>query len=333
MPINVPNLNENVKTILNGLENRNITDVFFVACGGSLAVMYANKYYLDRYSRALRANCYNSDEFVYRNPVALSEHSLVVLCSQTGTTKETVRAAAFAKSKGAITVGMTVDKFSPLAKEVDYILEYEASYTTGIPIDAVKSNYSVMYQLDAGLVKLFDGVDRVSKTVESLMNLQTVIDKAQEQYDEMGTDFAHAFKDEKVIYTISSGLSYGSAYSYAICVLMEMQWIHSQAIHAGEFFHGPFEVLDESVPFILLKGIDETRPIEDRAHDFLSKYGGKLMVLDANEIDFLGIDEEMRAYVTPLVFFEVLWKFSYKLADLRNHPMLEGRRYMKKFAY
>ncbi len=326
-------LNEDVKIVLKELENRVITDVFFVACGGSLAVMYANKYYLDRHSKALRSSCYNADEFVYRNPAALSENALVVLCSQTGTTSETVKAAKFAKSKGAVTVGMTVDKHSALAKEVDYVLGYEASYTTGIPIDAVNSNYSLMYQLDAGLVKIFDGVDRLPETISSLANLQAVIDKAHLYYGEMSTRFASELKDEKVVYTMASGLSYGSAYSYAICVLMEMQWIHSQAIHAGEFFHGPFEVLDETVPFILLKGMDETRPMEERAHEFLKKYGGKLMVLDANDLDFSGIHEEMKAYVTPLVLFEVLWKFSYKLAELREHPMLEARRYMKKFAY
>ncbi len=25
---------------------------------------------------------------------------------------------------------------------------------------------------------------------------------------------------------------------------MEMQWLHSNAIHSGEFFHGPFEITD-----------------------------------------------------------------------------------------
>ncbi|MCY7931444.1 SIS domain-containing protein, partial [Bacillus inaquosorum] len=45
-------------------------------------------------------------------------------------------------------------------------------------------------------------------------------------------------------------------------------WIHSHAIHAGEYFHGPFEIIDESVPFIILLGLDETRPLEERALTF-----------------------------------------------------------------
>ncbi|WP_244630097.1 hypothetical protein [Microvirga tunisiensis] len=37
--------------------------------------------------------------------------------------------------------------------------------------------------------------------------------------------------------------------------------------------------------------------------------------------------------VVPLIFFDTLWRFAYKIADLRKHEMLEGRRYMKKIVY
>ena len=63
----------------------------------------------------------------------------------------------------------------------------------------------------------------------------------------------------EAIYTLASGASYGAAYSFAICVLMEMQWYDLQAIHANEFFHGPFEVVDKDSNFIVMIGLDETR--------------------------------------------------------------------------
>ena len=30
--------------------------------------------------------------------------------------------------------------------------------------------------------------------------------------------------------------------------MMEMQWINSGSFHSGEFFHGPFEIVDKDVP-------------------------------------------------------------------------------------
>jgi fructoselysine 6-phosphate deglycase len=325
-------LSQDVQEVLKTISNKTIDHVFYVACGGSQAIMNPVKYHLDRNSKKLRSDVYNSDEFIYRNPLTLSERSLVILCSQTGTTKETVRATAFAKSKGALTVGLTVDRNSPLAKEADFVIKYEASYTTGIPIDAVKSNYSVLYQLNAGLVKIFDGIDKTYSLAKSLSNLQQVIDKAQIHFNDMTDKYAERYQNESVIYSMASGANYGAAYSFAICVLMEMQWINSQAIHSGEFFHGPFEVLDKNMPFILMKGLDETRAMDERAEAFLKRFGDeqKVMILDAKELDFTGVDQEFQTYLTPLIFFEVLWKFAYKLADLRQHPMLTGRRYMKK---
>lgn len=115
---------------------------------------------------------------------------------------------------------------------------------------------------------------------------------------------------------------------------MEMQWYNSQAIHADEFFHGPFEVVDKAAAFVVMHGLDETRRLTERARDFLFRFGDRdnILVLDAAELDLSGMSDAMKPYLVPLIFFDTLWRFAYRLADLRDRPMLEGRRYMKKLA-
>jgi fructoselysine 6-phosphate deglycase len=282
----------------------------------------------------LSSDVYNGDEFVCRDPKKLNANALVILCSQTGTTKETVRAAKHAKEKGARTIGMTLDSASPLAEAVDIIVNYQASYTTGLSIDAAESNYGVLYMLLAGIVRQTDGTDHVPSLLKSLSHLQPAIDKAHIKFADRFEIFAHRFHAQPVIYTTASGADYGAAYSFAICVLMEMQWINSQAIHANEFFHGPFEVVDGDACFISLVGLDETRRLEERTVEFLHRFGNKdnVLVLDAKELDLTGIDEQFQGYLVPLLFFDTLWKFAYKLAALRDKPMLEARRYMKKLS-
>ena len=44
----------------------------------------------NRHCRALTSDVYNADEFVCRDPARLGPGALVILCSQTGTTRETV---------------------------------------------------------------------------------------------------------------------------------------------------------------------------------------------------------------------------------------------------
>jgi fructoselysine 6-phosphate deglycase len=121
-------LNADIGTALKFLESKRISHVFLVACGGSLSIMYPGKYFLDRHSKALTSDVYNGDEFVCRDPGKLDPSALVIVCSQTGTTGETVRAAAHAKAKGATVIGMTLDPASPLAENVDCVVRYRTAH-------------------------------------------------------------------------------------------------------------------------------------------------------------------------------------------------------------
>ena len=81
-----------------------------------------------------------------------------------------------------------------------------------------------------------------------------------------------------------------------------MQWIHSNCIHSGEYFHGPFEVTDFDVPFVLVKGIGATRELDERAYNFCSKFSQKLAVIDEAEFDLTGIEPGVQEYVAPLLY-------------------------------
>lgn len=317
-----------VQNVLEALKGRTINHVYFVACGGSSAIMYPNKYILDREAKNLTSDVYSSNEFIHRNPRKLGENSLVVLCSMSGTTPETVAAATFARQKGALTVGYTNEPTSPLAIESEFVVKYE----WGTESVAFNTNLGLLYQLTFGVLNVLEGNDKFDKVVNSLSNLQAAFEKSDVQYKDKAFQFGQEYKDEKVIYTMASGANYGIAYSYAICILMEMQWIHSNAVHSGEYFHGPFEIIDKDVPFIILLGLDETRPLDERALDFSKKYGEKLVVLDAKDLDLTGVDEELKGYIAPLVLNNVLRRYAEQLADARNHP-LSKRRYMWKVEY
>src|SRR5699024_6608822 len=90
-----------IASTLEALKDKNIKRVFYVACGGSSALTYSSKYIIDRDSKTLTAEVYNSNEFIYRSPAKLDEESLVIAISHLGNTPETTAAAEFARDKGA----------------------------------------------------------------------------------------------------------------------------------------------------------------------------------------------------------------------------------------
>ena len=114
---------------------------------------------------------------------------------------------------------------------------------------------------------------------------------------------------------------------------MEMQWMNSGSFHDGEFFHGPFEIVDKDVPFILLMKEGKTRALDSRALDFLNRFGAKVTVLDGKDF---GLGSELHKsvvdYFNPIVLSAVLRVYAEQLAIVRNHPLTK-RRYMWKLEY
>lgn len=155
---------------------------------------------------------------------------------------------------------------------------------------------------------------------------------ARAAHTEAADAWGFGYRREPLIYTMASGSNYGTAYSFAICLLQEMQWVHSAAIHAGEYFHGPFEITDVDVPFIALLGLDETRPVEQRAVDFLVQHSDRALVIDAQTFGLEQVDESVRGITAHLIFNVVLRTYADALADHRGHP-LSVRRYMWRMEY
>lgn len=305
-----------------------VHNFFFVACGGSMATLTPGQYVMEQESD-YPAFVYSSNEFIHRNPHSLGKGSVVILCSTSGNTPETVRAASFAREKGALTVAFSHLVDSPLWQAA----EYRIHYSTGDEAACSEYSNAMLYRLLFGILQVWNPQPRYTELLEAIMtvypeNLRQTLAARADWAKELGKKY----KREDIIYTMGSGICYPVAYSFAICILMEMQWIHSHALHTGEFFHGPFEITDDNVPMILIKSIGDTRPLDERAEAFTKKFTDKLIVVDAETFIMDGIPVESRKYFAPLFVAPVLRNFANELGAQRGHP-LSVRRYMWKMDY
>jgi len=309
-------------------EREKITDIYLVACGGSYALMLPCQYALERESATLSAHALNAAEFKARAPKRLGKNAIVILCSHSGTTPETVEAAQIARASGALTISLTHVAGSPLDEASDYTIGYVHE-----PLKlGLDHSPCILTRLIFGILAITDGNDRLADLNEGLAQLSGLTEKAIADHAQKMLDFAQAHKREPVIYTMASGAAYGVAYSYAICIFQEMQWVHSACIHAGEYFHGPFEITDFDVPIIQLINVGAARPIDERAQRFAQKYTQRLTVLDAKELGVEALPATVAEYLMPLIFSTLLRAYADKLADAKGHP-LSVRRYMWKMDY
>jgi fructoselysine 6-phosphate deglycase len=302
--------------------------VVLTACGGSYAVMLPVEYFINSRTSSLATTVLNAAEFTSRSSALVDETTVVILCSHSGTTPETVAAAKHARELGALTVAFTNDATSPLGQAAEHVVTYQH----GANKSESYVGPALVLRLAAGLVDDVDGKDLSGKIGDAVAQLPALVPTAQAAFAGAADEYAFAHRHEPLIYTMGAGSNYGTAYSFAICLLQEMQWIHSAAIHSGEYFHGPFEITDVEVPFIALVGLDETRPVEQRAVAFAVEHSAKVQVIDAQEFGLDSVDAEVRGVVAHLIFNAVLRTFADALADHRGHP-LSVRRYMWRMEY
>lgn len=309
-------------------EEPEIRSIFLVGCGGSLADLYPAKYLLESETERFNIGYYSSNEFVHATPKLLNEKSIVIVCSHEGQTPETVEAAAISKKIGAKTIAITNKPNSSLAQNGNYVVLYD----WGDESHGKSCKMGVVLEIAFEILKQFEDYANYEKAQDAFDKIGLITEKAVQFAGKRADEFAEKYKDEKIFYVMSSGPSYGNAYAYSICLLMEMQWINASGIHSGEYFHGPFEITDREVPFIVLINEGRTRTLDERALKFLKSYGEKLIILDAKELGLNTIDDSVIEFFNPMLFTCVLREYAEKLAIARKHP-LSQRRYMWKLEY
>ena len=271
---------------------------------------------------------YTANEFVYATPKTLGENSLVIVCSHGGNTPESVAAAKLAQQHQAHTITLT---HNAQAQLIEYA-SHNILYAWGNDTNVVDNPMAIILNLCVDTLQQVEGFNNYADFQQGMTQINGVIAHGRQQVADRCQRFAQKYQDEKLFYILSSGASYGHAYGFAICSLMEMQWLHAAPIHSGEYFHGPFEVTDKETPFILLMNEGRTRAMDERALAFLTKYAEKVEVVDAKELGIGVLPPSVVEFFNPVLFYSIMCEYRSALADIRQHP-LDTRRYMGLVEY
>ncbi|MCO6543375.1 MAG: SIS domain-containing protein [Lactobacillus sp.] len=321
------NTHEIVSRILKH-NNGKIDSVYFTACGGSLVDMYPSYFLMQSEEKKLSTGWYTANELVHVTPKKLSSSSIVFVCSHSGNTPESVQAAKIAQEKGAITIGLTFNKNADLLKYSDEKIIYE----WGNEQEVVHNPMAIMMDMTSQILAKIENYDKLAEFADGFDKIDTIVANAIKQVQPRTKAYADKYSKEPMFYILGSGASFGHTYGFAICSLMEMQWMDAAPIHSGEYFHGPFEVTDKDKPYIVMESLGRTRELDERAIKFLNKYAKKVEIVDAKELGLDLIDSEVAEYFNPILFYAVLCEYRAKLAEKRDHS-LDVRRYMGKVEY
>lgn len=249
------------------------------------------------------------------------EDSLVLTASVTGDTKEVKGALEICRERGCHIVSFTEKEGSDIAvmSDAHVWMPQEDVYTMG-------------YIFLLKLLFLRGEYPLYPKWIKEMAGFHEGLAECLQEQEEKLSEMAEALYRHDYSLWTGCGTLWGELHVFTNCVLEEMQWKKTSAVNSGEFFHGPFELLDENLLMFVVKGSDEYRPLDERVERFARKYAGTLYVLDTAEYKIRGIGEEFQALLVPAVLSEVTYLLA-KCLSVRTGHALSFRRYYRKFDY
>ncbi|MCW0000606.1 SIS domain-containing protein [Pararhizobium sp. YC-54] len=301
-------------------------NVFFLGTGGAAILMQPAAQLLQRKSR-FPAFIDLTAELVITGSANLTEKSIVVMPSLSGTTKESVALLATLKEIGATVLTLVGHEETPLGKGGDHVFVNFAEDDT-----SCESFYLQSLFIALSIMKHRGEIENCAQLESELLLLPELLLEVKRSYEPKAEAFARTLAASDYHIVTGAGNVWPQAFYYGMCILEEMQWIKTRPVHASDFFHGTLELVEKGVSVILFKGEDALRPLAERVENFVPNYTDKLTVLDTAQFSLPGVSAEVRGLVSPIVLATVLERISAHLEVLRDHP-LTTRRYYKRVAY
>ena len=302
------------------------SNIFFIGCGGTYAHSLPMKYWLDT-SSGIETHSVIAAEFMLMGHQRFSKDSVCVFSTRSGNTKEIVAAAKFCKEAGARTLVYLSNDNTPICEFADY--KFHSFAEDDCLSEAI---YTYMITLLARFMKNAGEFPKYDLFMSEYAKIATYLIGGKALYENRCAEMAKEHKDTGYHMVIGSGMLWGEAYDYAMCILEEMQWIKTKSIHAAEYFHGTLELVEKDTSLILFYGEDETRPLMDRVMNFSKNITQVINVFDTKEVELPFTDPEFRKIVSPVVIYAITERLSCHLEKERNHP-LTTRRYYRQMEY
>lgn len=321
-------LRPQIEKIIDRICEEGFDRIFFMGIGGTYASAMQTEVYM-RGRSSLEVYAGNAAEYLTTGNKRLTERSVVIYSSVSGSTLEMMEMVEKVKKVGARVLAFIDTPGSPLTQEGrwDYLVVYP-------------KNEQLKFSMAANCLMHKNGefadYDRYNREMEAslaqgLVGIEKAADAWAYEYAKSKADFLKEHPDLPH-YFIGAGNQWGATYSYAMCYWEEQMWIRTKSVSCAEFFHGTMEIITADTPVTLFMGEDEQRPLAERVARFLPKVCANYTIIDTRELPMPGISPEFRGSLSHLMMHAVNNRVDAYLELFLRHP-LSIRRYYRQFEY
>src|SRR5580698_8322601 len=215
--------------------------------------------------------------------------ALAVAISQSGESTDTNLVLERAREQGALTVGITNEPRSALARLAEHVLLVRAGRERSVAATKTYTGQLMMCYLLAhalGAKIRIDDLRRVPEWTASALTLETQIAQLTERY---------RFMERAIV--VGRGLNYANAFEFAL-KMMETCYVPADSFSAADFLHGPIAMIERSFPVFLFAPPGVTWPgmrdMLDRLHALKAE---TLVITEAANRDALA--DKARSIIVP----------------------------------
>jgi glucosamine--fructose-6-phosphate aminotransferase (isomerizing) len=249
---------------------------------------------------------------LYKADVDLSD-ALVIGISQSGESTDTNLVLERARAQGAVTVGITNEAASSMARIPDEVFLVRGGREKSVAATKTYTGQMLMFYLIAyalgGKIRI-DDLKRLPHWAESALKLEKSIASLCERY---------RFMEHAVV--VGRGLNYSNAFEFAL-KLMETCYIVTERFSSADFLHGPIAMVEQSFPVFLFAPTGVTSPSMREMLGKLRKLKAETIVItdaantaiDTNATRCMRVSKKLDELYTPIPYIIPAQIFAASLA-------------------
>jgi glucosamine--fructose-6-phosphate aminotransferase (isomerizing) len=246
---------------LGGLEQyvdnlKNIDNIIILGCGTSYFAGLYGMYFFKQLCQFNTVQVFDGAEFNEQD-IPIIGNTAFILVSQSGETKDLHRCIEISKNNNITTIGIVNVVDSLIAREVDCGIYCNAGKEVGVASTKAFTSQVVCLSMAAIWFSTLQNINEKKRVrmVSDLHNLSADIKLTLELCSENTKEYITKFNKSNM-FLLGKGSDEFIAKEGALKI-KEISYIHSEGYSSSSLKHGPFALLDENFPVIILN-MDQT---------------------------------------------------------------------------
>ena len=304
-------------------ELHNTSHLIFLACGTSYHAAQVGSRFFKEFGSNFTIEVIDGADFEEID-IPANKKSVLILLSQSGETKDLYRALQIGRKCDAKTIGIINVENSLIAREVDSVLYLKAGREHAVASTKSFTNQVVMLLLMAIWMNPEMNLILKNKYITALQSLSVDFYQMIKKSTIEIPRILSYFKNQNNCFILGKHSGEWIAKEGSLKI-KEISYIHSEGFSAAALKHGPFALLAENVPVILLANDDRFySKIENATSEIKSRSATVIYITNkvtnqhnVDHIFYFNTD----SLLFPLLSIVPLQLLAYYLAlDRGNHP-------------